>query len=203
MRKTYCLIILCFFYFGTVAQSVAVINGKPVSQKEFVWIYKKHRPNNAKPTLTDLISFLNIYIDFKLKVLDAREAGLANDSTYNEEVKNYEKALLASVPAEARTADFSLALNEYKDALLLYNISQTKIWDRLDDSDDTLRKYYDAHKGQYGDKVFDDITTEVAADYQKQIECDWVTGLRKKFPVMVDQALLARLARNTGAQIIE
>ena len=203
MRKTYCIIILCFFYFGTVAQSVAVINGKPVSQKEFVWIYKKHRPNNAKPTLTDLISFLNIYIDFKLKVLDAREAGLANDSTYNEEVKNYEKALLASVPAEARTADFSLALNEYKDALLLYNISQTKIWDRLDDSDDTLRKYYDAHKGQYGDKVFDDITTEVAADYQKQIECDWVTGLRKKFPVTVDQALLARLARNTGAQIIE
>jgi len=203
VRKTYCIIILCFFYFGTVAQSVAVINGKPVSQKEFVWIYKKHRPNNAKPTLTDLISFLNIYIDFKLKVLDAREAGLANDSTYNEEVKNYEKALLASVPAEARTADFSLALNEYKDALLLYNISQTKIWDRLDDSDDTLRKYYDAHKGQYGDKVFDDITTEVAADYQKQIECDWVTGLRKKFPVTVDQALLARLARNTGAQIIE
>jgi hypothetical protein len=203
VRKTYCIIILCFFYFGTVAQSVAVINGKPVSQKEFVWIYKKHRPNNAKPTLTDLISFLNIYIDFKLKVLDAREAGLANDSTYNEEVKNYEKALLASVPAEARTADFSLALNEYKDALLLYNISQTKIWDRLDDSDDTLRKYYVAHKGQYGDKVFDDITTEVAADYQKQIECDWVTGLRKKFPVTVDQALLARLARNTGAQIIE
>jgi len=203
VRKTYCLIILCFFYFGTVAQSVAVINGKPITQKEFVWIYKKHRPDNAKPTLTDLISFLNIYIDFKLKVLDAREAGLDSDSTYTEEVKNYERALLESVPPEARKADYSLAMNEYKDALLLYNISQTKIWDRIDDNDDTLRKYYDAHPTQYPNKDFEDIKAEVAADYQKQMECDWVTGLRKKFPVTVDQAVLNRLARNTGRQIVE
>ena len=203
MRKTYCLIILCFFYFGTVAQSVAVINGKPISQKEFVWIYKKHRPNSAKPTLSDLISFLNIYIDFKLKVLDARESGLAKDSTYNEEVKNYEKALLASVPPEARTADYSLAMNEYKDALLLYNISQIKIWDRIGDNEDTLKKYYDAHPEKYSQKVFEDNKIEVAADYQQQIECEWVTGLRKKFSVTVDQALLNRLARNTDRQIVE
>jgi len=203
VRKTCCLIILCFFYLGTAAQSVAVINGKAITQKEFVWIYKKHRPDNTKPTLTDLISFLNIYIDFKLKVLDAKEAGLANDSTYTEEVKNYEKALLQSVPPEARKADFSLAMNEYKDALLLYNISQTKIWDRIEDNEDTLRKYYDAHPEKYSQKTFDDIKSEVAADYQQQMECDWVTGLRKKFAVTVDQALLARLARNTGGQIVE
>ena len=168
-----------------------------------MWIYKKHRPDNAKPTLSDLISFLNIYIDFKLKVLDAREAGLDSDSTYTEEVKNYERALLESVPPEARKADYSLAMNEYKDALLLYNISQTKIWDRIDDNDDTLRKYYDAHPTQYPNKDFEDIKAEVAADYQKQIECDWVTGLRKKFLVTVDQAVLNRLARNTGRQIVE
>jgi hypothetical protein len=113
VRKTCCIIILCFFYFGTVAQSVAVINGKAITQKEFVWIYKKHRPDNLKPSLTDLISFLNIYIDFKLKVIDAKAAGLDRDSTYITEVQNYEQAFLAAIPAEARKADYSLVLNEY------------------------------------------------------------------------------------------
>jgi hypothetical protein len=194
VRKTCCIIILCFFYFATVAQSVAVINGKPVSQKEFVWIYKKHRPENTKPTLTDLISFLNIYIDFKLKIQDAIESGLDKDSTYIAEVDNYEHTLMASVPPEARKADFSLVINEYKEALLLFNISQEKIWDRIGDDESKIREYYDTHKEQYT-APYDDVKTEVTADYQKKMECDWVTSLRNKYVITIDQALLTRLSR--------
>ena len=203
MRKTYCIIVLCFFYFGTVAQSVAVINGQPITQKEFVWIYKKHRPENTKPTLTDLVSFLNIYIDFKLKVMDARESGLDKDSTYIAEVAHYEQALLESVPPEVRKADFSLVTNEYKEALLLFNISQTKIWDRVEDDEDTIKEYYKAHPEAYHAQAFEDIKSEVTADYQKQMECGWVTGLRNKYTIKIDLPLLNRLARNTGAQIVE
>lgn len=198
MRKTCCIIILCFFYFGTVAQSVAVINGKAITQKEFVWIYKKHRPDNLKPSLTDLISFLNIYIDFKLKVIDAKAAGLDRDSTYITEVQNYEQAFLAAIPAEARKADYSLVLNEYKEALLLFNISQTKIWDRVDENEETIKAFYNAHPENYLNASFEDIKAEVTADYQKKMECDWVTGLRNKAKISIDQALLGRLARNTG-----
>lgn len=203
MRKSCCIIILCFSYFGTVAQSVAAINGKPITQKEFVWIYKKHRPASLKPTLTDLISFLNIYIDFKLKVLDAREAGLDKDSTYLAEVKNYEQALLESVPPELRTADYTLPINEYKDALLLFNISQTKIWDRVEDSEETIKQYYLAHADTYAPSSFEDIKAEVTSDYQKQMECTWVTALRNKHKITIDQALLNKLARKTGTQIVE
>lgn len=203
MRKTCCIIILCFFYLGTVAQSVAVINGKPITQKEFVWIYKKHRPTSLKPTITDLISFLNLYIDFKLKVLDARETGLDKDSTYLAEVKNYEQALLESVPPELRKADYSLPINEYKDALLLFNISQKKIWDRVEDSEETIKEYYNAHADTYAPAAFEDIKAEVTSDYQKQMECSWVTELRKKNKITIDQTILNRLARNTGTQIVE
>jgi len=203
VRKTYCIIILCFFYFGTVAQSVAIINGKPITQKEFVWIYKKHRPVSTKPTLTELISFLNIYIDFKLKVLDAKESALDQDSTYKAEVQQYEKALLESLPPEARKGDYSLVINEYKEALLLFNISQTKIWDRIGDDEETIKKYYDAHPEVYAARSFEEIKSEVASDYQKNMECDWVTGLRKKSKINIDQSLLSRLARNTTGQIVE
>ncbi|HEY0176052.1 MAG TPA: hypothetical protein VGC08_06720 [Pedobacter sp.] len=195
MRKTCCFIILCFSYFSTVAQSVAVVNGKPISQKEFVWIYKKHRPENTKPTLTDLISFLNIYIDFKLKIEDALESGLDKDSTYLAETNNYEVTLMASIPPEARKADFSMVINEYREALLLYNISQEKIWDRIGDDENTIHEYYNAHKDQYQSAPYDDIKSEVTADYQKKMECDWVTSLRNKYVVTIDQELLRRLAR--------
>jgi len=195
VRKTCCFIILCFSYFGTVAQSVAVINGNPVSQKEFVWVYKKHRPGNLKPTISDLISFLNIYIDFKLKVLDARETGLDKDSTYLADVNNYQEALLASVPPEARKADYSLVINEYREAVLLFNISQIKIWDRIEDNEDTIEEYYKQHTELYGSHPYDDIKTEVTADYQKKMECDWVTSLRSKYTITIDQDALKKLIR--------
>ena len=195
MRKTYCIIILCFFYFSTVAQSVAIVNGKPVSQKEFVWIYKKHRPDSPKPALSDLISFINIYIDFKLKVEDALEAGLDKDSTYLTEVATYQKALLAAIPAEAQKADYSLVINEYKEALLLFNISQDKIWNKVEDDENTMFAYYQAHPESYANHSFEEIKEQVAADYQRKMECDWVTSLRNKYKITIDQPALSRLAR--------
>jgi hypothetical protein len=195
VRKTCCIIILCFFYFGTVAQNVAVVNSNPISQKEFVWVYKKHRPGNAQPTLTELISFLNIYIDFKLKVEDAKAAGMDKDSTYLADTKNYELALMSSVPPEAQQADYSLVINEYKEALLLFNISQAKIWDKVGGDEDAIQQYYITHKQEYSLKPFDEVQTEVTADYQKKIECDWVTSLRNKYKITMDQQLLGKLVR--------
>ncbi|MET4139046.1 hypothetical protein [Pedobacter sp. UYP1] len=195
MRKICFILVLCFFYFSTVAQSVAVINGSPVSQKEFVWVYQKHRPGNTKPTLTDLISFLNIYIDFKLKVQDALEAGLDKDSTYIAETRNYEQALLASAPPEAKGADFSLVVNEFKEALLLFNISEKKIWDGLENNDKQIHEYYNAHAGSYPSLSYEDSKSEVAEDYQKQLDCKWITALRNKYKITIDQHTLSKLIR--------
>jgi hypothetical protein len=195
VRKICFILVLCFFYFSTVAQSVAVINGSPVSQREFVWVYQKHRPQNTKPTLTDLISFLNIYIDFKLKVLDAREAGLDKDSTYLTETKNYEKALLDSAPPEAKQADFSLVTNEFREALLLFNISEKKIWDGIDNNDKLIHEYYNAHSENYPSLSYEDSKSEVAQDYQRLLECNWITALRKKYKITIDQNVLNKLIR--------
>lgn len=195
MRKTCCLIILCFSCFGAAAQHVAVINGHPVSQKEFIWIYKKHRPDAVHPQLSDLVAFLNQYIDFKLKVEDARAAGMDKDSTYLAEVSSYQQALFASLPPEARSADYSLVMNEYKEALLLYTISRQQIWERMEDNEAAVETYYQAHTDKYAAKPFEEVKSEVAADYQQQMECDWVTALRKKYTITVDQPLLSRLVK--------
>jgi len=195
VRKTCCIVILCFFYAAAAAQSVAVINGKPVDLKEFMWVYQKHRPGSGKTTLTQLISFLNIYVDFKLKVLDACNLQLDKDSTYLAEVKNYEAAFVASLPSDLQQRDHSLVINEYKEALLLFNISERKIWDIMADSESDIHNYYISNVAVYDSKPYDDVKSDVAADYQQQLECNWITALRNKYKVTIDQTALQRLIR--------
>jgi len=148
VRKTCCLIILCFFYFGTVAQSVAVINGNPISQKEFVWVYKKHRPGNLKPTMSDLISFLNIYIDFKLKVQDARESGLDKDSTYiaaDTLFSGFTKRTIAKNVEKDSVKNDSLRIGMLKaDSSKLDTLRKTIIVD-LKNSDSSIRYFQAFH----------------------------------------------------------
>jgi len=195
VRKICCTIILSFLGACAIAQSIAVINGKPVSQKEFLWVYQKHRPGDGKMSMPQLMSFLNIYIDFKLKVLDARASGLDQDSAYVAEVQAYEKAFLAAKPTSVPTTDYPLVINEYKEALLLFNISEKKIWNIMEDSEADIHNYYSAHSTEYNDQPYEDVKSEVAASYQKQLEKGWVTGLRNKYTVTIDQKTLAKLIR--------
>lgn len=195
MRKICCITLLCFAGAGAFAQSVAVVNGQPITPAEFAWIYQKHRPATDKITATQLISFLNIYIDFKLKVLDAREQGMDKDSTYLTEVQSYEQALRTAAPAEMLKKDYQLVMNEYKEALLLFNISEKKVWDTISDTDDRIYNYYQVHSAAYNGASYDEVRSQVAADYQQHLECDWVTALRNKYKITIDQQAVMKLIR--------
>jgi len=127
--------------------------------------------------------------------MDARETGLDKDSTYIAETKNYEKALLNSAPPEAKQADFSLVTNEFCEALLLFNISEKKIWDGIDNNDKLIHEYYNAHIENYPSLSYEDSKSEVAQDYQRQLECNWITTLRKKYKITIDQNVLNKLIR--------
>lgn len=161
-----------------------------------MWMYQKHRPERDRTSITQLISFLNTYIDFKLKVLDATAQGMDKDSTYLADVAHYQQAFNESAPATIlNKTDYQLIMNEYKEALLLFNISEKKIWDTMGDSEEYIHKYYDNHTGIYDDVAYEQVKSEVAADYQKQLECNWVTALRNKYVVTIDQNALIKLIR--------
>ncbi len=150
MRKAYCIIILCFFVKGAFAQNVATINGKPISNKEFLWFYKKNHSGNSTTSIKDLEDYLNQYINFKLKVLDARDMGLDTDTAYLAEIKNYASALEAQKRSSRTSQTHTMMMNEYRDAALMFNVSEIKVWNKaINDQDriekdwiDTLRKKY-------------------------------------------------------------
>lgn len=107
-----------------------------------MWFYKKNHTNNANITARDLEAYLNQYINFKLKVLDAREMGLDTDTAYLAEIKNYETALGAQNRISKAGSVYKMTMNEYKDAALMFNVSEIKIWSKSKNDQDSLEQVW-------------------------------------------------------------
>jgi peptidyl-prolyl cis-trans isomerase SurA len=70
------------------------IAGEPVSEQEFLYVYRKN--NISRDTVQpseDLRQYLDLYINFKLKVREAREKGLHQQPSFQEELDSYKKQL--------------------------------------------------------------------------------------------------------------
>ncbi|NQX42739.1 hypothetical protein SAMN05421820_11217 [Pedobacter steynii] len=195
MRKTYCIIIFSLTFAGAFAQNVASINGKPVGSKEFMWVYKKNHSGVANAAFKELEDYLNLYLNFKLKVLDAIEMGFDKDTAYLTEIKNYEAALRTRKKISNTKATYSMVLNEYKNAVLMFNISELKVWDKAQNDEDQLRSFYERNKLFYKDGSFEELKGKIINDYQDVLEREWVVALRKKYPVKVYEAELRKLAK--------
>jgi len=154
VRKAYCIIILCFFIKGAFAQNVATINGKPITNKEFMWFYKKNHKGNSSISTKDLENYLNQYINFKLKVLDAREMGLDTDTAYLAEIKNYESAMEGQKKTSGHNQTYTMIVNEYRDAALMFNVSEIKVWSKAIDEQEQIEKdWIDALRKKYNVKI--------------------------------------------------
>lgn len=71
-----------------------------------------------------------------------REYGLENMT--DKEVLEYEDARL-----EKKYPDFAHLMNEYRDGILLFEISKDQVWDRAGEDVEGLRVYFAAHKQNY------------------------------------------------------
>lgn len=195
MRKVYCSIIISLFITSAFAQNVAVVNGKSISNKEFMWVYKKNHAGGRNATPEDLEAYLNLYINFKLKVLEAKEMGLDKDTAYLAEVKNYEHALHMQKKVLKTKPEYLFIMNEYKDAVLMFNASEIKVWNQAQNDENQLRIFYDKNKSVYLQSSFDEVRGQVVTDYQQELENEWIKTLRKKYPVKINQEEIRKLAR--------
>ncbi|MBC8985706.1 hypothetical protein H9X96_07945 [Pedobacter sp. N36a] len=180
---------------GAFAQNVASINGKPVSSKEFMWVYKKNHPGTSNIGFKELEDYLNLYLDFKLKVLDAKEMGFDRDTAYLSEIKDYETALRAQKTVTLPKETYSMIINEYKNAVLMFNVSEIKVWDKAQNDTYQLRNFYERNQSRYGGGSFEEQKGVVIADYQRALEKDWVTQLRDRYPVKVNESELKKLSK--------
>lgn len=72
------------------------INGEPVSVSEFKYIYEKNNRDQADYSEKSIEEYLELYINFKLKVHKARELKYDESDTYQQELAGYRLQLADS-----------------------------------------------------------------------------------------------------------
>ena len=89
MKKHFLLIALAALSMGAFAdQTLMTINGKPVSAEEFLYIYEKNNQAGALDPKT-MDEYLDMFINFKLKVAEAEAQGIDTTEAFKKELKGY------------------------------------------------------------------------------------------------------------------
>ena len=91
MKKVLLSILFGAMSVGVFAAEDAVlmtIDGKPVMASEFLYIYEK---NNQETTIDQksIDEYLDLFINFKLKVAEAEAQGLDTTEAFQKELKGY------------------------------------------------------------------------------------------------------------------
>lgn len=90
------------------------VQNDPTSLQEFLYVYNKN--NFARDSVNpreDMRQYLDLYINFKLKVQEAKEAGLHQEQTFIEELSGYKKQLAKPYLSEKEVSE-KLVRQAYK-----------------------------------------------------------------------------------------
>ena len=90
MKKAFLLLAVVAMSMGIMAQSetLMTINGKAVSAEEFLYIYEKNNQAGAVDPKT-MDEYLDMFINFKLKVAEAEAQGIDTTESFKKELKGY------------------------------------------------------------------------------------------------------------------
>ena len=124
------------------SRTLFAIDYEPVSIDEFIYIYKKnHSGNDSVFTKYDIDAYLDLYINFKLKVKEARSLGLDTLQSYKNELKKYRSQLIKPYLTEKEVTKALLA-EAYDRMKYEVDISNILIRVNPDASpEDTLKAY--------------------------------------------------------------
>ncbi len=142
-RAILVLVIFCFLFnlsYSSEKDTVLLtIDGKNITKSEFLRIYKKNNENAFDSKSID--EYLELFINFKLKVIEAENLGMDTTQDFIDEFEGY-KEQLEEPYLLVREFDDSL-LNEAYDRMQ-YDVKASHILIKIEESaspEDTLRAY--------------------------------------------------------------
>lgn len=98
MRRNLVLLLTCLLGLSAFAQEDPVlmrINGKDITRSEFEYIYNKNNSLNELESKT-LHEYVDLFVNFKLKVAAAEAAGIDTTRAFREELEGYRRQLAKS-----------------------------------------------------------------------------------------------------------
>lgn len=190
------VLLLSFFGSSLSAQVLAKVGDMSVDAKEFMWVFNKNNVKTKKAGLAELQDYLQLYINFKLKVAEAKALGFDLDTKYIQEIAGYEKALNQQNQASIGSQEYQYVLNEYREGVLMFNLSEQKVWNKAQENEAKILDFYKTHRDKYQGRSFEDVRGQVISDLQQALEVEWVDQLRLKYPVKINEKELKKLAQH-------
>tara|TARA_B000000532_G_scaffold241861_1_gene234894 strand:- start:4527 stop:6464 length:1938 start_codon:yes stop_codon:yes gene_type:complete len=134
------LVILCVSLFNVSSQELMNISGESISLEEFTSTLMK---NNQDKEITKeyLDDYINLFVDYKLKVIHAKELGLDKEEAFINELEVYRKQL-AKPYLQAKEFKEELISEAYE--RMRFDVNVSHILFRTDENSlpkDTLLKY--------------------------------------------------------------
>ncbi len=91
---------------------------------------------------------------------------------------------------EEKHPDFASVVKEYYDGILLFEITDKKVWSKATSDTTGLKQYFEDNREAYPPGELKDVRGMVIADYQDYLEREWIKALRSRYDIWVDTQLL-------------
>ena len=136
-------LLLCFAVFGFSQNKstdvLFTVDDSPVYASEFVRVYNKNLDLVKDESQKDIDSYLELFVNYQLKIKEAKRLKMDENVTYKREFSNYKKQLTKNYLSDSNVTE-SLIREAYD--RLLFDIKATHILIKLDESQsDTLSAY--------------------------------------------------------------
>jgi len=187
MRSTFLLITIALFTalnsFAQADKILMTVGDQQVSLEEFERIYNKNNVSGVYEKQS-VDEYLDLFINFKLKVLEAEKMGLDTATSFRMELKGYRDQLAKPYLNDSTTQEELMKL-EYERMKTELHVSHILL--RLDPKahpDDTLlayRKLITARKEILAGKNFADVAKSISEDpsvAKNEGDIGWLTAFR-------------------------
>ncbi|HLT82110.1 MAG TPA: peptidylprolyl isomerase [Cyclobacteriaceae bacterium] len=88
------------------------VNNRKVTSEEFIYLYRKNHQSTSGYTAADINEYLDLFVNFKLKVEEARSRGMDTTAAFLSEYRGYRNELLKPYLPDSRIMD-SLVTQAY------------------------------------------------------------------------------------------
>lgn len=142
--KLFALAFLMVFSFVGFSQTnnnavLFTIDDEPVKVSEFVWVYNKNLDLVKDDTQKDVDEYLKLFINYQLKLKEAKQLGLDEDPGYKKEFLGYKKQLTKTYASDNKVTD-ALVKEAYD--RMSYDIKAKHVLIKFDESEkDTTQVY--------------------------------------------------------------
>lgn len=145
------------------------INKKTIFQKDFLMYVEKNQSFISSKDFQRIAD--NLFSRFFRDIL----------------LEEYKKDL------ERENSEYNNILTEYREGLLMFNIMQAKVWSIGERDSIALRGYYIKNINKYDS--FETNRGKIIADYQKEVENNWIKKLRKTNTIVLYSRAMRRLKK--------